>query len=102
MILTSCAISSLDVPVISLMLVGTDEPLLRMEKRLSCAAAGAGVRLEVEIRKDADALGISYAQTPIVLHEETVIFTGLPRTEEIEAWLKLIQSSSRLNLLQNK
>jgi len=25
-----------------------------------------------------------------VLHEGKVIFNGLPRTEEIEAWLKLI------------
>jgi hypothetical protein len=101
-IVTFCAPSSLDAPVISLMLVGTGEPLLRMEKRLSCAAAGVGVRLEVEIRKDADALGISYAHTPAVLHEGKVIFIGLPRTEEIEAWLKLIESSNKLNLLQNK
>jgi hypothetical protein len=72
------------------MLVGAGEPLLRMEKRLSCAAAGVGIRLEVEIRKDADAMGISYAQTPAVLHEGKVIFNGLPRTEEIETWLKLI------------
>jgi hypothetical protein len=72
------------------MLVGAGEPLLRMEKRLSCAAAGVGIRLEVEIRKDADAMGLSYAQTPAVLHEGKVIFNGLPRTEEIETWLKLI------------
>ena len=49
-----------------------------------------GVRLEIEIRKDADVLGIPYAQTPAVLHEGKVIFNGLPRTEEIETWLRLI------------
>jgi hypothetical protein len=86
----SCATPPPDAPVISLMLVGAGEPLLRMEKRLSCAAAGVGIRLEVEIRKDADAMGLSYAQTPAVLHEGKVIFNGLPRTEEIETWLKLI------------
>jgi hypothetical protein len=48
------------------------------------------VWVEVEIRKDADAMGLSYAQTPAVLHEGKVIFNGLPRTEEIETWLKLI------------
>jgi hypothetical protein len=85
---SSCATPSPDAPVVSLMLAGTGEPLLRMEKRLSCAAAGVGVRLEIEIRKDSDAMGIPYAQTPAVLHEGKVIFNGLPRTEEIEAWLK--------------
>jgi len=87
---SSCATPPPDAPVISLVLVGAGEPLLRMEKRLSCAAAGLGVRLEIDIRKDADAMDISYAQTPAVMHEGKVIFNGLPRTEEIEAWLKLI------------
>jgi len=89
-IVSSCATPPHDAPVVSLVLAGTGEPLLRMEKRLSCAAAGVGVRLEIEIRKDADVLGIPYAQTPAVLHEGKVIFNGLPRTEEIETWLRLI------------
>ena len=55
---------------------------------MSCAAAGLGIRLEMEIRKDTDALGIPYLQTPAVLHEGEVIFNGLPRTEKIEAWLR--------------
>ena len=59
-----------------------------MEKRLSCAAAGLGIRLNMDIRKDADALGLAYQQTPAVLHDGKVIFSGLHRTEEIEAWLK--------------
>jgi hypothetical protein len=42
----------------------------------------------VDIRKDIDAMGIPYQQTPAVLHSGKVIFNGLPRTEEIEAWLK--------------
>jgi len=75
-------------PIVSLTLVGAGEPLLRMEKRLSCAAAGLCIRLEMDIRKDADALSIAYQQTPTVLHDGKVIFNGLPRTEEIERWLK--------------
>lgn len=59
-----------------------------MEKRLSCAAGGLGIRLEVDIRKDADAMGISYQQTPVILYKDKMIFSGLHRTEEIEAWLK--------------
>lgn len=86
--MTVCAAPPLDAPVVSLTLVGAGEPLLRMEKRLSCAAAGLGIRLNMEIRKDADALGVPYLQTPAVLHEGEVIFNGLPRTEEIEAWFK--------------
>lgn len=84
----SCATPPAQAPVLNLTLVGTGESLLRMEKRLSCAAAGLGIRLEIEIRKDADAFGIAYQQTPAVLHDGKVIFRGLPRTEEIEAWLK--------------
>jgi hypothetical protein len=86
--MSSCANSPEDAPVIKLTLAGTDEPLLRMEKRLSCAAGGAGIRLELDIRKDIEALGISHAEAPQVLHEGKVIFSGLPRTEEIEARLK--------------
>jgi len=55
---------------------------------LFCAAAGLGIRLDMEIRKDADALGLAHQQTPAVLHDGKVIFSGLHRTEEIEVWLK--------------
>lgn len=86
--MTSCAAPPVNAPFIHLTLAGSGEPLLRMEKRLSCAAAGAGVRLELEIRKDYEALGIASGDTPAVLLQGQVIFKGLLRTEEIEAWLK--------------
>jgi len=86
----------MDTPVVSLTLVGSGELLLRMEKRLSCAAGGLGIRLDVEIRKDAGVLGIPFAQTPAVLHEGRVICTGLPRTEEIEVWLKKLIAIRRI------
>ena len=86
--MSSCATPSADAPVIMLILVGTGESLLRMEKRLSCAASGAGIRLDLDIRKNFDALGIYHAETPLVLHEGKAIFSGLPRTEEIEVRLK--------------
>ena len=88
MSMSSCAHPPAATPVIRLTLAGMGEPLLRMEKRLSCAAGGAGVRLMLDIRKDFEALDISHAQTPLVMHEGKVIFSGLPRTEEIETWLK--------------
>lgn len=84
----SCATPPTNAPVVSITLAGSGEPLLRMEKRLSCAAAGLGIRLNIEIRKDADALGLAHQQTPAVLHDGKVIFSGLHRTEEIEVWLK--------------
>jgi hypothetical protein len=86
--MSSCATPPTHAPVISITLAGSGEPLLRMEKRMSCAAAGLGIRLDMEIRKDADALGIPYSQTPAVLHNGKVILSGLPRTEEIEVWLR--------------
>lgn len=88
MSMSSCVNPSADAPVINLTLVGMGEPLLRMEKRLSCAASGLAIRLIIDIRKDADAMGIAYLQTPAVLHEGKVIFNGLPQTEEIEVWLR--------------
>ena len=84
----SCTNPPVDAPAIRLTLAGTGEPLLRMEKRLSCAASGAGIRLVLDIRKDIDALDIPETETPLVLYEGKVIFCGLPRTEEIEALLK--------------
>jgi hypothetical protein len=75
-------------PVIVLTLIGTGEPLLRLGKRLSCAAAGLGVALDLDIRKDAEVLGIPDDQTPALLVDGQVAFVGLPRTEEIEAWLR--------------
>jgi len=86
--MSSCAAPPANAPVISITLAGSGDPLLRMEKRLSCAAAGLGIRLDMEIRKDSDVLGIPYLQTPAVLYEGEVIFIGLPRTEKIEAWLR--------------
>jgi len=86
--MSACVTPPPGAPTIILTLVGSGEPLLRLEKRLSCAAAGAGVRLELDIRKDAEALGISFAQTPAVLMDGQVVLNGLPRTEEIETWLR--------------
>lgn len=86
--MSSCAAPPTHAPVVSITLAGSGEPLLRLEKRMSCAAAGLGIRLDMEIRKDSDALGIPYLQTPAVLHEGEVIFNRLPRTEKIEAWLR--------------
>ena len=75
-------------PLIQLTLVGTGESLQRMEKRLACAAAGIGLALNLDIRKDAEVLGIPLAQTPAVLADGRVVLSGLPRTEEIEHWLR--------------
>ena len=86
--MSSCVTPPTNAPVVSLTLAGSGEPLLRMEKRLSCAAAGLGIRLKIDIRKDADALGLACQQTPAVLQDGKVIFSGLHRTEEIEVWLR--------------
>lgn len=86
--MVACATPLPDAPLLRLTLAGSGEPLLRMEKRLSCAAAGAGLKLELEIHKDYETLGIAPSDTPAVLCDGQVVFNGMPRTEEIEAWLK--------------
>ena len=87
--MTACRMPPPDAPVIALTLVGAGESLLRLEKRLGCAAAGLGLALALDIRKDPEALGIPLAQTPAVMQAGRVVLSGLPRTEEIEAWLRL-------------
>lgn len=59
-----CAVPPTGAPILKLTLVGTGEPLLRVEKCLSCAAAALGLVLELEIRQDAGAQGIPFVQTP--------------------------------------
>jgi len=86
--MTACATPPRNAPIIRLTLVGSGESALRLEKRLRCAAAGLGLALELDMRKDAAALGIPFTQTPAVLLEGRVALSGLPRTEEIEDWLR--------------
>ena len=86
--MTACATPPRNAPIIRLTLVGSGESALRLEKRLRCAAAGLGLALELDMRKDAEALGIPFTQTPAVLLEGRLALSGLPRTEEIEDWLR--------------
>jgi hypothetical protein len=73
---------------VHLTIVGNGEPLLRMQKRLNCAAKGLNLKLNLEISKDHEAFAIAYEQTPAVFLDGELAFSGLPRTEEIEDWLK--------------
>jgi hypothetical protein len=77
-----------------LTLVGSGEPLLRLEKRMGCAAAGLGLKLNFELRRDHEAFGLAYADTPAVLLGGQLVFSGLPRTETIEAWLRKITAAA--------
>lgn len=86
--MTLCAPLPTNAQRIELILVVMGEPLPRLEKRLSCAAAGLGLALELTVGKDAESLGIPYGQTPVVLWKGQVALSGLPRTEEIEDWLR--------------
>jgi hypothetical protein len=86
--MTACGIPPADAPVVELTLVGSGEPLLRLEKRLTCAAAALGLALRLHLRKDAEALGIPYADTPAILVDGQPVLTGLPRTEALQAWLR--------------
>ena len=75
---------------IKLTLVGTGEPLLRLQKRLECAATELGVTLLLNIEKDPGAVGLRYEQTPALLAQGRCIVIGLPRTEEIVALLRAL------------
>jgi hypothetical protein len=92
--MTACVAPPPGAPVVALTLVGAGEPLIRLEKRLHCAAAGLGLRLALTFDKEPEARGIPYSQTPAVLAEGVVVLSGLPRTEDIESWLRQRKSGS--------
>lgn len=77
-----------------LTLVGAGEPLLRLQKRLGCAAAELGVTLQFDVEKHPEAVGVRYNQTPAVLVQGRCIVSGLPRTEEIVAILHALPETS--------
>lgn len=83
-----CGVPPPGAPVVGLTLVGSGEGAQRLEKRLRCAAAGLGLALNLEVRKDHEVMGIPLARTPAVALDGQVVLSGLPRTEEIEAWLR--------------
>ena len=79
--------------IMKLTLVGAGEPLLRLQKRLGCAAAELGVTLQLDIEKHPEAVGLRYEQTPAVLSQGRCLVNGLPRTEEIVTLLRALSET---------
>lgn len=79
---------------IKLTLVGAGEPLLRLQKRLGCAATELGVTLQLDIEKHPEAVGLRYGQTPAVLAQGRCLISGLPRTEEIVTILRALSDAN--------
>jgi len=70
-----------------LTLVGAGDLLLRLQKRLGCAATELGVTLQHDFEKRPEAVGLRHEQPPALLAQGRYIVNGLPRTEEIVALL---------------
>ena len=79
---------------LKLTLVGVGYALLRLQKRLGCAAADLGVTLQLDVEKHPEAVGVRYDQTPAVPVQGRCIVSGLPRTEEIVAILHALPETS--------
>jgi hypothetical protein len=79
--------------IMKLTLVGTGEPLLRIQKRLGCAATELGVTLHLDIERHPEAVGLRYEQTPAVLAQGRCLVSGLPRTEEIVTILRALSET---------
>jgi len=79
---------TMDQKVVQLTVIGTGEPLLRMQKRLSCAAAELGLSLQIDIDKNPEVWGLTYGQTPAVMAQGKCLLSGLKRTEEIVTILR--------------
>jgi hypothetical protein len=86
--------SNMNDRIMKLTLVGTGEPLLRLQKRLGCAATELGVTLQIDIEKRPEAVGLRYEQTPAVLAQGRCLVSGLPRTEEIVTILRALSDTT--------
>lgn len=75
--------------VMQLTVIGTGESLLRIQKRLSCAAAELGITLQIGIDKSPEVWGLTYVQTPAVMAQGKCLLTGLKRTEDIVTILRM-------------
>lgn len=80
---------------LKLTLVGAGEPLLRLQKRLGCAATELGLTLQLDIEKHPEAAGLRHEQTPAVLAQGRCIVSGLPRTEELAAILRALPETTQ-------
>jgi hypothetical protein len=80
--------------IMKLTLVGAGESVLRLQKRLGCAATELGVMLQLDIEKHPEAVGLRYEQTPAVLAQDRCIVSGLLRTEEIVTILRALSEKN--------
>jgi glutamine amidotransferase len=94
-VLTSVVTAAVPTQVIELTLVGSGEPMIRMEKRLRCAAFALGVSLKLDHAIALDELGLRHDEIPALIHHGKVAMKGLARTEDIEVWLKNIKNESQ-------
>jgi len=83
----SCGTPLPGAPRLALTLIAGGEPRMRLERRLRCAAGGLGLALDLTVSGDPESFGLRYEQTPVVLRDGQILFSGLPRTEKIQAIL---------------
>lgn len=74
-------------PPVELTVIGYGEAVMRMQKRVRCAAHALQMPLTLHTSVALDAYGLRYEDTPALAHQGAVVIQGLPRTEMIEAWL---------------
>jgi hypothetical protein len=86
--------SNMNDRIMKLTLVGAGEPLLRLQKRLGCAATELGVTLQLDIEKHPEAVGLRYEQTPAVLAQGRCLVSGLPHTGDIVAILRALSDTA--------
>lgn len=85
----NCGITAPNAPRIALTLVAAGDPRLRLEKRLHCAATGLGLALDLTVSTHPAEFALRFEQTPAVIQRrDSILFTGLLRTEEIETQLR--------------
>lgn len=83
-------------PLVKLTLQGAGENLLRMEKRLHCAAVAVGVRIVLTVEKQLSLLGVDDHSNPVVFYQNNLLMQGLMRTEEIEQRLHQLKMNNHI------
>lgn len=78
----------MSLPVLQLTVIGAGESLLRMEKRLRCAATALGLTLQLEIDKHSENYVLAYSETPAVRVGTRWLARGLLGTEALTERLR--------------
>ncbi len=81
-------------------ILGSGLAATKLKSRLLCALGGLGWMAEVAVHLDPErALNLGARRDPVLLADGSIFMEGLPRTEEIEARLRIRLATAASNTI---